>query len=139
MSFSPEKIDNFLEKSKLNFWTKNEDFEQCVIATLDFFKAKYLDTCIFFEVLQFAYSFLILETKVKSCLEIKYWKWEEQKRVSLSKMSVAFTFCICLFGFKLLLISSSRIEKQLWIADKKVCNDVIYLFVEDFFKQDQST
>ena len=26
--FSP-KIDNFLGKSKLNFWTKNEDFEQC--------------------------------------------------------------------------------------------------------------
>ena len=23
------KIDNFLGKSKLNFWTKNEDFEQC--------------------------------------------------------------------------------------------------------------
>ena len=23
-------MDNFLEKSKLNFWTKNEDFEQCV-------------------------------------------------------------------------------------------------------------
>ena len=30
MSFSPKKIDNFLGKSKLNFWTKNEDFEQCV-------------------------------------------------------------------------------------------------------------
>ena len=31
MSFSPpKKIDNFLRKSKLNFWTKNEDFEQCV-------------------------------------------------------------------------------------------------------------
>ena len=29
-SFSPKKIDNFLGKSKLNFWTKNEDFEQCV-------------------------------------------------------------------------------------------------------------
>ena len=26
--FTP-KIDNFLGKSKLNFWTKNEDFEQC--------------------------------------------------------------------------------------------------------------
>ena len=25
--FSPKKIDNFLGKSKLNFWTKNEDFE----------------------------------------------------------------------------------------------------------------
>ena len=24
------KIDNFLGKSKLNFWTRNEDFEQCV-------------------------------------------------------------------------------------------------------------
>ena len=30
-SFSPPKnIDNFLGKSKLNFWTKNEDFEQCI-------------------------------------------------------------------------------------------------------------
>ena len=28
-TFSPRKIDNFLGKSKLNFWTKNEDFEQC--------------------------------------------------------------------------------------------------------------
>ena len=27
--FSPQKIDNFLGKSKLNFWTKNQDFEQC--------------------------------------------------------------------------------------------------------------
>ena len=24
-----KKIDNILGKSKLNFWTKNEDFEQC--------------------------------------------------------------------------------------------------------------
>jgi len=28
--FHPKKIDNFLGKSKLNFGTKNEDFEQCV-------------------------------------------------------------------------------------------------------------
>ena len=28
-AFHPKKIDNFLGKSKLNFWTKNEDFEQC--------------------------------------------------------------------------------------------------------------
>ena len=28
-SFSPKKIGNFLGKSKWNFWTKNEDFEQC--------------------------------------------------------------------------------------------------------------
>ena len=27
--FHPKKIDNFLGKSKLIFWTKNEDFEQC--------------------------------------------------------------------------------------------------------------
>ena len=27
--FHPQKIDNFFWKSKLNFWTKNEDFEQC--------------------------------------------------------------------------------------------------------------
>ena len=27
--FHPKKIDNFLGKSKLNFWTKNDDFEQC--------------------------------------------------------------------------------------------------------------
>ena len=26
----PKKIYHFLGKSKLNFWTKNEDFEQCV-------------------------------------------------------------------------------------------------------------
>ena len=31
--FSPKKIDNFLGKSKLNFCTKNEDFEQCVKLT----------------------------------------------------------------------------------------------------------
>ena len=30
--FHPKKIDNFLGKSKSNFWTKNEDFEQCVNA-----------------------------------------------------------------------------------------------------------
>ena len=29
--FYPKKIDNFLGKLKLNFWTKNEDFEQCVL------------------------------------------------------------------------------------------------------------
>ena len=28
--FHQKKIDKFLGKSKLNFWTKNEDFEQCV-------------------------------------------------------------------------------------------------------------
>ena len=28
-SFSSKKIDKFLGKSKLNFWTRNEDFEQC--------------------------------------------------------------------------------------------------------------
>ena len=28
--FHLRKIDNFLGKSKFNFWTKNEDFEQCV-------------------------------------------------------------------------------------------------------------
>ena len=28
--FYHQKIDNFLGKSKLNFWPKNEDFEQCV-------------------------------------------------------------------------------------------------------------
>ena len=28
--FHPQKIDNFPGKSKLKFWTKNEDFEQCV-------------------------------------------------------------------------------------------------------------
>ena len=27
--FFTQKIDNFHGKSKLNFWTKNEDFEQC--------------------------------------------------------------------------------------------------------------
>ena len=30
--FTP-KIDNFHGKSKLNFWTKNEDFEQCEIGS----------------------------------------------------------------------------------------------------------
>ena len=29
--FFTQKIDNFHGKSKLNFWTKNEDFEQCEI------------------------------------------------------------------------------------------------------------
>ena len=29
--FHPKKIDNFLGKVKLNFWTKNEDFEQCAV------------------------------------------------------------------------------------------------------------
>ena len=32
--FSPKKINNFLGKSKLNFWTKNEDFEQCVFKNI---------------------------------------------------------------------------------------------------------
>ena len=32
--FHPKKIDNFLGKLKLNFWTKNEDFEQCVFGKL---------------------------------------------------------------------------------------------------------
>ena len=33
--FHPKKINNFLGKSKLNFWTKNEDFEQCgILATM---------------------------------------------------------------------------------------------------------
>ena len=27
--FHPPKIDNFLGKSKLNFWSKNKNFEQC--------------------------------------------------------------------------------------------------------------
>ena len=27
--FHPKKIDNLTKISKLNFWTKNEDFEQC--------------------------------------------------------------------------------------------------------------
>ena len=31
--FFTQKIDNFHRKSKLNFWTRNEDFEQCVIVT----------------------------------------------------------------------------------------------------------
>ena len=29
--FQPQKIDNFLGKAKLNFWTKNEDFEHCAL------------------------------------------------------------------------------------------------------------
>ena len=33
MFFIPKKINNFLGKSKLNFWTKNEDFEQCATLT----------------------------------------------------------------------------------------------------------
>ena len=36
-SFSPKKIDSFLGKSKLNFWTKNEDFEQCAQTVLIFY------------------------------------------------------------------------------------------------------
>ena len=32
-SFSPKKINNFLGKLKLNFWTKNEDFEHSVVWT----------------------------------------------------------------------------------------------------------
>ena len=31
--FFTQKIDNFHWISKLNFWTKNEDFEQCVLLT----------------------------------------------------------------------------------------------------------
>ena len=34
--FHPKKIHNFLGKSKLNFWTKNEDFEQCVKKEFEF-------------------------------------------------------------------------------------------------------
>ena len=32
--FHPKNVGNFLGKSKVNFWTKNEDFEQCVFGTL---------------------------------------------------------------------------------------------------------
>ena len=32
--FHPKKIDNFLEKLKLNFWTKNENFELCDLAVI---------------------------------------------------------------------------------------------------------
>ena len=32
-------MDNFLGKSKLNFWTKNEDFEQCENSMIFFFKS----------------------------------------------------------------------------------------------------
>ena len=35
--FHSKKIDNFLRKSKLNFWTKNEDFEQCGLPLCKFF------------------------------------------------------------------------------------------------------
>ena len=35
--FFTQKIDNFLGKSKLNFWTKNEDFEQCGKQTFTIF------------------------------------------------------------------------------------------------------
>ena len=35
------KIDNFLGKSKLNFWIKNEGFEQCVLESVTiYFGAK---------------------------------------------------------------------------------------------------
>ena len=41
MSFSPQKNpDNFLRKSKLNFWTKNEDFEQFAIRICPFIHSK---------------------------------------------------------------------------------------------------
>ena len=30
--FYPKKSTIFLGKSKLNFWTKNEDFEQCAVS-----------------------------------------------------------------------------------------------------------
>ena len=36
--FSPEKIDNFLGKSKLNFWTKNKDLEQCDYDLVKYFQ-----------------------------------------------------------------------------------------------------
>ena len=39
-SFSPQKIDNFLGKSKLNFWTKNEDFEECIFELLNMYLKK---------------------------------------------------------------------------------------------------
>ena len=32
--FHSKKFDNFLGKSKLNFWTKSEDFEQCDLAQI---------------------------------------------------------------------------------------------------------
>ena len=35
--FHRKKIDTFLGKSKLNFWTKNEDFEQCASSDFDIF------------------------------------------------------------------------------------------------------
>ena len=44
--FHPKKIDNFLGKSKLKFWTKNEDFEQCQRILTNFYARK--KWCIFF-------------------------------------------------------------------------------------------
>ena len=38
--FTPNNSTIFLGKSKLNFWTKNEDFEQCVFLRHDFRIAK---------------------------------------------------------------------------------------------------
>ena len=77
--------------------------------------------------------------KVKSCLNIRYWKWEEQKRMSLSKMSVAFTFCICLSLqvtnetlISLFVIQVELQNNSCGLLTKKSCRDVIYLFVEDF-------
>ena len=37
---TPQKIGNFLGKSKLNFWTKNEDLEQCAPPSSFFFRKK---------------------------------------------------------------------------------------------------
>ena len=40
--FTKNKIDNFLGKSKLNFWTKKEDFEQCVFQVFHHFSSSTL-------------------------------------------------------------------------------------------------
>ena len=41
--FHPKKIDNFIGKSKLDFWTKNEDFEQCEYISKESRKGKNLN------------------------------------------------------------------------------------------------
>ena len=67
--FHPQKMDNFHGKSKLNFWTKNEDFEQCDASypynqkTFTFFSNLSNILCFFL-----FFNFLIMTTLVSHSL-----------------------------------------------------------------------
>ena len=72
------KIDNFHRKSKLNFWTKNEDFEQCDGIQRHKFKKKTL----------FCYRILSRHKVILSIWRIFMWNpiWKKRKHFDLCQI-----------------------------------------------------